>query len=81
MKLFPRVGLDCNDVGRLSDAYVDRELGPLQRRQVFQHLARCEVCGERIAGRIWMKARVRDSVRALAVPPALFHNVCEQIRS
>lgn len=81
MKLFTRRGLGCDDVGKLSDAYVDRELDAFDRRQVFQHLGACEPCSARVAAKMWMKSRVRASVHGLAVPPALIESVCRNIGS
>ena len=43
--------MNCLEVGRLLDAYVDNELGPAESADLQPHLETCVACGRRLADR------------------------------
>jgi anti-sigma factor RsiW len=43
--------VNCLEVGRVLDAYVDNELGPAESAELQIHLETCIACGQRLANR------------------------------
>jgi anti-sigma factor RsiW len=52
--------VNCLEVGRLLDAYVDNELGPAESTDLQAHLQTCIACGQRLAGRESLGRLVRQ---------------------
>lgn len=65
----------CSQAADLSDAYVDGELPASVRAQVLRHLRTCAECAASIEQIVGLKSLVRRSVRSLAVPLSLRHNL------
>ena len=51
--------MDCRDLERLLDAYLDRELEPAESASVRDHVGSCVVCRERLADRESLGRQVR----------------------
>jgi anti-sigma factor RsiW len=65
-----RAIVTCHEVGRLLDAYVDHELGPVESAALEEHLASCAACTRRVAERNSLGRLVR-SLPYHAAPPSL----------
>jgi anti-sigma factor RsiW len=72
---------NCEEVKRLSDAYVDGELLPEEDTEVLRHVRICRECARFIESANRLKGILRASVKSVAAPPALFRNVLSVIRT
>jgi len=52
--------VNCLEVGRLVDAYVDNELGPAESADLQAHLETCTACGKRLGDRESLGRLVRS---------------------
>src|ERR1700730_1689699 len=56
---FEEVPVDCRDLEKLLDAYLDRELEPAESASVRDHVGSCVACRERLADRESLGRQVR----------------------
>jgi anti-sigma factor RsiW len=64
----PRAAMDCDDLGRLLDAYLDGELAPGERSEVEFHFRGCDACRAAAAREGAARAALRTRLRAAMGP-------------
>jgi anti-sigma factor (TIGR02949 family) len=69
----------CGEVIRRLDEYVDRCLGPRERRQVEAHLAGCLDCAAKFRFETALVNAIRERLRRIDVPPHLFESVLRRL--
>src|SRR5512133_1150647 len=60
----PRAAMDCSDLGRLLDAYVDDELAPSERVDADVHLQGCSICRSAATREVQARTALRAQLRA-----------------
>ncbi len=60
----PRAAMDCSDLGRLLDAYLDDELAPAERVDADVHLQGCAPCRAAVAREGQARTALRARLRA-----------------
>jgi anti-sigma factor RsiW len=53
--------VNCHEIERLLDAYVDGELGPAESAAVREHFGTCAACGQRLADRESLGRLIRQT--------------------
>ncbi len=66
----PTGAMECGDVERSTDAYLDGEFDDRERAEVDAHLAACEPCRTRWHEQARVRAAVRAGLREAMTPPA-----------
>jgi anti-sigma factor (TIGR02949 family) len=72
--------LGCDDVRRLSVAYIDRELSVQARLAVAAHIGECLACHAHIAMEIRWKAVLRTTVKSVRAPESLVARIRFQVK-
>lgn len=62
--------MECGDLARAVDAYLDGEFDARERAEVDAHLARCPACRTLVESQGRLRAAVRSSLREAMSPPA-----------
>src|SRR5512133_3831548 len=62
--------MDCSDLGRSVDAYLDGEFDARERAEADAHLARCEPCRTLLETQGRLRSAVRATLREAMAPPA-----------
>lgn len=70
---------ECEDVLRRLDAYLDRELSPLEMQRMQEHLEHCVVCARevRFEGRVLDELKAK--LRRVDAPPGLMDRITREI--
>jgi len=63
--------LECAEVVRLLDDYLDRELSPGQMRLLEKHLEVCAVCAAEARFEDSVLREMREKLQRISVPPGL----------
>ena len=72
--------LTCEEAFRRLDDYLDRELGPDERRLVEEHLRICEVCTSEFVFEASVLTGVRRKLRSLSVPSDLQARIAARLQ-
>jgi anti-sigma factor RsiW len=62
--------MECGDLGRAVDAYLDGEFDARERAEADAHLAGCEPCRSRVEAQRRLRDAVRGCLREAMTPPA-----------
>jgi anti-sigma factor (TIGR02949 family) len=65
----------CEEMFRLLDDYVDRELGEAERARVGEHLATCVVCAAEYRFEESVLKHLKAKIRRIAVPEDLMRRI------
>ena len=71
--------MTCEEAFRRLDDYLDRELGPDERRQVEEHLRICEVCTSEFVFEASVLTGVRRKLRSLSAPSDLLGRIAARL--
>ena len=74
-------GLGCQEVGMLSDRFVDNELPSTARLWVWRHIRDCIDCELLIEGKAALKRLIQGSVRSVLAPSSLRQHLRAFIRT
>jgi anti-sigma factor (TIGR02949 family) len=69
----------CAEIIRRLDEYVDRSLGPRERRQVEAHLAGCLDCAAKFRFEAALVTAIRERLRRIDVPSHLVESVLRRL--
>ena len=72
--------LTCEEAFRRLDDYLDRELGPDERRLVEEHLRICEVCTSEFIFEASVLTGVRRKLRLLSAPSDLQARIAARLQ-
>ena len=72
--------LTCEEAFRRLDDYLDRELGPDERRLVEEHLRICEVCTSEFVFEASVLSGVRRKLQSIAGPSDLLTRIAARLR-
>ena len=73
--------MECSDLGRSVDAYLDGEFDARERAEADAHLARCEVCRVLVERQGRMRAAVRARLREVMAPPSAAGRAPPELRA
>ena len=76
----PMDRMTCEEAFRRLDDYLDRELGPDERRQVDEHLRICEVCTREFVFEASVLTGVRRKLRSLSTPSDLQARIAARLQ-
>lgn len=65
----------CEQVFRLLDQYVDRELGEDEVQRVEEHLGTCAQCAREYRFEATLLAGLKEKIRRIDVPPSVIQKV------
>ena len=68
--------MNCHEIRRMADAFVDRELKPLEQGRVDNHVRQCPACQQWVQ----MVQRARDTVRTKVEKGRAPDRLTERIR-
>lgn len=72
--------MNCDQVRRSLDAYVDDELDLPRRLQMNEHVQRCGTCQKEVKEMSKFKTLVRSNMPAYEAPPELRSKICATLR-
>ena len=72
--------MTCEEAFRRLDDYLDRELGPEERRLVDEHLRICEVCTREFVFEASVLTGVRRKLRTLLAPSDLQARIAARLQ-
>ena len=72
--------MTCEEAFRRLDDYLDRELGPDERRLVEEHLRLCEVCTSEFVFEASVLTGVRRKLRSLSAPSDLLPRIASRLQ-
>ena len=72
--------MTCEEAFRRLDDYLDRELGPDERRLVEEHLRICEVCTREFVFEASVLTGVRRKLRTLSAPSDLQARIAARLQ-
>ena len=82
MSIEPSIAaMDCTELERSIDAYVDGEFDVRERAEAELHLASCERCRTLAAGRALLRAALRAKLREAMAPPAAAGRAPAELRA
>lgn len=70
----------CEQVFRLLDDYVDRELGAEEVRRVEEHLATCVQCADEYEFEVTLLGGLKEKIRRMDVPESAVEKVRAALR-
>lgn len=72
--------LNCEELFRRLDDYVDRELAEAEAELVRRHLETCAVCAAEYSFETSMLQGVREKLRRIQAPAGLLERITRKIR-
>lgn len=70
----------CEEVFRLLDDYLDRELSREEMRKVREHLELCATCAAEHQFQAELLCDMRERIQRIALPPSLRDKIMEALR-
>jgi anti-sigma factor (TIGR02949 family) len=80
MSIDPTATVDCAELSRMLDAYLDRELAPREQGEAEAHMAACEPCRALATAEERLRAALRAQLRAAMGPGAPAGRAPEELR-